>query len=292
MKFWLFCLIPCFICWAFPPPQGRSPSTPFISGDTFRFHADHVFDELDTSLKGEAVKRGETVFVKTDYLGEFFRSVHPDIGEPYVLISHNSDDGAPGSYASYLDDDRLIAWFAQNYDGTPHPKMNPIPIGLANFHWEHGNFKILEAIRAKKSKKKHLLYLNIAAATFLEERKKVVDLLSKKSFCHYRLGRPYKRFLSEVAQSSFVASPRGNGLDTHRLWESLYLGSIPIVKTSSLDCLYEGLPVLIVSDWGEVTEDKLKDVKRQFETKSWDLDKLYIDYWVNQIGAVKAQALR
>ena len=44
---------------------------------------------------------------------------------------------------------------------------------------------------------------------------------------------------------AFVASPRGLGLDTHRTWEALFLGSIVIVRSSSIDELFEDLPVVI-----------------------------------------------
>ena len=43
----------------------------------------------------------------------------------------------------------------------------------------------------------------------------------------------------------FILSPPGAGFDCHRTWEALYLGAIPIVKTSSLDPLYKDLPVVI-----------------------------------------------
>ncbi len=56
---------------------------------------------------------------------------------------------------------------------------------------------------------------------------------------------------------AFSISPHGNGLDCHRTWEDLALGCIVIVKTSPLDPLYEGLPVVIVDDWNEITKENL-----------------------------------
>jgi len=54
------------------------------------------------------------------------------------------------------------------------------------------------------------------------------------------------------AEYPFVISAAGNGLDCHRTWELLYLGSIVVTKTSPLDRLFDGLPVVIVEDWNEV----------------------------------------
>ena len=62
----------------------------------------------------------------------------------------------------------------------------------------------------------------------------------------------------EKTRYAFVVSPHGNGLDCHRTWESLVLGNIPIVKRSSIDPLYEGLPVVIVDDWREITPENSK----------------------------------
>ena len=58
----------------------------------------------------------------------------------------------------------------------------------------------------------------------------------------------------------FVLCPPGNGIDTHRTWEALALRSIPIVIRSSrlADRLYEGLPVVLVDSFREVTLPNLR----------------------------------
>ncbi|MEW5804411.1 MAG: hypothetical protein AB1847_20130 [bacterium] len=58
------------------------------------------------------------------------------------------------------------------------------------------------------------------------------------------------------AEYPFVVSAAGNGLDCHRTWELLYLGTIVITKTSSLDRLFDGLPVVIVEDWNEAGDKR------------------------------------
>jgi hypothetical protein len=63
--------------------------------------------------------------------------------------------------------------------------------------------------------------------------------------------------------------------------------SIPIVKSSSLDPLYKDLPVLIVSEWEEVTEDFLKSQKYRFNSKEKISEKLFIHYWINQIQDIQ-----
>lgn len=60
------------------------------------------------------------------------------------------------------------------------------------------------------------------------------------------------RFWSEVGRFAFVPCPSGRGLDTHRVWEALALGAVPIVISSSLDGLYSSFPVVTISDWSEL----------------------------------------
>jgi len=49
----------------------------------------------------------------------------------------------------------------------------------------------------------------------------------------------------------------GFGIDTHRFYESVWLGCTPIVISSGLDDLYKKFGALIVDSWDEVTEEVL-----------------------------------
>jgi hypothetical protein len=89
---------------------------------------------------------------------------------------------------------------------------------------------------------------------------------------------------------AFSVSPHGNGLDCHRTWEDLALGCIVIVKTSPLDPIYDGLPVVIVQDWSEVTEENLEKWLLQhgdaLSNPSYR-ERLTNRYWLNKMQAVK-----
>ena len=91
-----------------------------------------------------------------------------------------------------------------------------------------------------------------------------------------------------------MVSPHGNGLDCHRTWESLVLGNIVIVKRSSLDPLYEGLPVVIVDDWQQITRDNLK-VWHAAHSSAFDepavQEKLTNAYWVLRMRRLLAERL-
>tara|TARA_B100000963_G_C22639317_1_gene679502 strand:- start:9054 stop:9248 length:195 start_codon:yes stop_codon:yes gene_type:complete len=61
------------------------------------------------------------------------------------------------------------------------------------------------------------------------------------------------------------------------------LGCIPVVKTSSLDSLFNDLPVLILSDWSDLNEKLLENTLNNFSKKKFNLDKLSLKYWTDYI---------
>ena len=251
----------------------------YLSGDNFKSYCDYIYDETDKSLKPKKVKPNSCIFVKTDYINTFFKQIHHKIPYKYVLITHNSDYATSINKTHRHNDDKLIVWFGQNADIPSWKKVHPLPIGLANNMWPHGNKKIMDDIRSQSFEKKHLAYLNIKAFTYGKERNTVTSFFKNKTYCYKSSNKKYKEYLIDIAESKFTISPRGNGLDTHRLWEALYLGSIPVVKTSVLDSLYKDLPVLIINDWNEVTEEYLNENYELMKRKTYNLDKLNISYW-------------
>jgi len=276
-----------------PQEHTRRPSsTPYISGDTFRNMANFFVDQMRLPINPDNIKNGDIIFVVPDLLNYFFTELHPKITSRYILISHNGDVPAPGNYAYMLDDPKLIGWFAQNADIKYHPKLVHIPIGIANRYWPHGNIDILKELlpQIPSVKKTHLLYLNIALKNNPSVRNEVVQLFSTKSFCYSPAEKPWRSYLMDLAHSKFILSPRGNGLDCHRTWEALYMGSIPIVKTSTLDRLYEDLPVVIVNDWNEVNPEFLEKEYNEFKSKVFNAEKIYATYWINLIKSIQKQS--
>lgn len=277
--------------------SARPGSEPFISGDTFRKYANFIMDRKydfiknqDTRFNPKDVKKGDIIFVDLSCMEEFFTKFHPKIRSKYILITHNHDYSAPGKYFNYLKDKNLYVWFTQNADIACHPKLIPIPIGLSNKHWNQskGNDTQLKLMQEKfkfNEFKKYLLYGNFNVNTNPRLRKPIQVYFKKFPFCLWNLGRPkpYEEYLEDLVYSKFVLSPHGNGLDCIRTWEALYMGSYPVVKTSSLDQLYQDLPVLIVNKWEDVTQEFLEKKYFEMKSKKYNLNKLYFDYWLDLI---------
>lgn len=299
MFFWHFFFGICILLAGQSRPLfsgARGSSAPFISGDTFRAYADHIFDETTTTFHPEKVQAGDVVFVKTDWehLELFFIRYHPQIVNPYILLTHNSDHSAPGPFSSYLEDPKLLNWFAQNVEGESHPKLHPIPIGIANKRWRHGNPHTFSSLLklAKNQNRPYLCYLNFQPSTYPKERPYVWNLFAKQPWCTVSEPKALLSYLQDLSQSKFVLSPRGNGLDCHRTWEALLMGAIPIVRTSSLDPLFSDLPVLIIKDWEVISASYLNEQYERIKQKTYNMEKIFIPYWIGRIFSENGYSFR
>jgi hypothetical protein len=64
----------------------------------------------------------------------------------------------------------------------------------------------------------------------------------------------------KTLESRYALCPRGVGVDTHRFYECIYLGCVPIVvRTNTVfDRLYSAYPCLVVERWSDVTDHLLE----------------------------------
>ncbi len=262
----------------------RVPSYPYITGDTFRDICHHIIDETHIPFDPNKLRDGDIIFVNARYLDFFFKKIQPLLRARYVLVTHNDVAHVPGTYAPYLDDTRLIAWFGKNAV-VDHPKLFQIPIGIPNAYWPYGNTKILDEVRNNLDHyhKQHSLYVNFTLAHNKTERTQVMNQFQHAPWAYVCTEKPYKEYLEDLAQAYFVLSPAGTGLDCYRTWEALLVGCIPIVKSSALDSLYADLPVVIVDDWRQITQEFLEQQYRLMQQKEFNTQKLYMQMWRDYI---------
>ena len=88
--------------------------------------------------------------------------------------------------------------------------------------------------------------------------------------------------MEDLRRSKFTISPPGAGIDCHRIWESVAVGTVPIVENCHNISFYEDMPILIIENWDEVQEEHLNEQYDKIINKS--KDKLYLDYWVDKLG--------
>jgi hypothetical protein len=92
-------------------------------------------------------------------------------------------------------------------------------------------------------------------------------------------------YLRQLRESPMVLCPEGNGVDTHRLWETLYMGGIPVMlENPALDDLVEGLPVIRLRAWEEL--DNMSAIEELWDAavhRSWNQDRLLRSYWQREM---------
>ena len=263
-------------------PSLRKTHPKFITGDAFRNLAQHILDDCIPSFDPKAVKDKDIIFVKSVFIDDFFQQYHPHIDSHYILITHNDDNEVNEKYFTYLNHKKLIAWFALNVS-IEHEKLFVIPIGLPN-KYLLPSYNLIESIQLKPTHKTNLAYINFSPKNFPKERDFILNRFKDSSFCISRFDIPNHEYISDLNQTKFIFAPRGNGIDTYRAWEALYVGSIPIIKCAPpMQKLYEDLPVLLINDWNDISEEFLQEQYTIMTSKDYDLTKLSFEYWKSLI---------
>ena len=226
----------------------------------------------------------DITYVKTDvfYTGPLIwrGNEHPGKVCDISVIGH-SDYPVTDEIAKLF---RLIFCINRN---TNKQNVMGLPLGITNdcddspIHPIYGNRKIMVEVFSENIIKDNLAYINFNVRTFPVERKLIVDMFSDIS----KIGTPEDtiegrtKYLREIKSCKFVFCPRGNGIDTHRIWETLYMGSIPIVKYEEAHHLFTDLPILFINNWNEINENYLNIKYNEMINKDWNMDKLKQSYW-------------
>jgi hypothetical protein len=232
-------------------------------------------------------------YFKTDVL-VMGRTIHwrgrlhePPMGRQLLILAGHSDfpltDDIVRRYPSVL-------WFASN---TQSNKVRGLPLGITNdtdespLHRIYGNKEIMVEALRQPVVYKNVCYMNFVIDTFPSVRGPLFEMMKDKPWV--TVGTPVatlegrKAFLQEIRSHKFVLCPRGNGVDTHRLWETLYMGSIPIVIYDITHKDWTDLPILFIQDWSQITEEFLDSEYTRILNTRWNFSKLKMSYWIEKI---------
>jgi len=250
------------------------------------------------------IGRPISIYVCTDALPEFAKSVLPNIHRAFTLVSGDSD--MPVNAATLGDAINLIAnhvqlqkWFAQNKD-CEHAKIHALPIGLdLHSKWIEptiwGGGMILPALQELElrtilanaqlwAEREPMAYCDWVMALERGDRQECKDRIDASICVYPQESIARSQAWARQANYAFVISPAGAGTDCHRTWEALALGCVPIVKRSGITALFEELPVIVVNDWSEVTRTLLETKHQEMQHQTFDFSKLFMSYWKNQIN--------
>lgn len=274
------------------------PSTDIIQGERFRWlwHGDrnygpywmsfHVAEDFQAWSPPEEWPPIMACYVKGDLTDTFFQKIWPRIPQnvTLILITHNADFEVTEQYRSYLNDTKLRWWFGQNAQ-IKHPKLVALPIGLANSEWNHGQVDVLQRnCKTTFPFKKNVLYVNFTAT---HPDRAVIRQAIETAAKH---GAPvwfdqnvdHETYLKNMSQCKFVACARGNGADTHRLWECIYTGGIPVIYEPALH-KYDWLPSHMVPSLKPAQIEWSLPMKENFWHVGHGRAYWRFSYWKNRI---------
>tara|TARA_B100000963_G_scaffold316946_1_gene297066 strand:+ start:77 stop:952 length:876 start_codon:yes stop_codon:yes gene_type:complete len=233
----------------------------------------------------ESIKKSlvdvKNIMVKIDYIHYFEQKIMPHITQPFNLITHLGDNEVNTTHVGILLNPLLLKWYGQNINFN-HPKLTSLPIGIEDLYFARSDPDKLIELSQKKSKKKNLIYINCGNTHPSRPimQKKLVDM-GYKIFPK----TDWKNYMDIIAASKFVFCPRGNGIDTHRFWETYAANSIPIILDEYyIERDFPDATVLVVGDVNVLTPEFLEEKYCELsENYNYDKKYLSIEYWKQQI---------
>ena len=219
-------------------------------------YAGDKFIDLDQLSKPFDNKR--IIFCYTHSISdELIRKLHY-MQNNFVLIFHNSDHSFKEKHLVLFCNLNLKHIYSQNCD-VIHEKVTPLPIGIANSMWPHGDLDIWERVLRKiPSKKTRTIYFYFNTLTNSDKRERCQRII-KERVEPVAYTSNYHDYLSLLSTYKYAICPEGNGIDTHRFWECLYLGVIPICLKNKVTNYYaKKLPIVLLNDWRELSVSALE----------------------------------
>ena len=286
--------------------NSRQSSRPFISVDYWLELSDTILDSPGKKLG----KNAKIIFLKTDLISNYIEQLENHNTDFILISASNIDYCVP--YLSYPGNNNLVSrilncknllrWFCKN-PCIVNPKIEPIPIG-PKWQWHstefYGESKTKHLHIFKKycmnpkklfySNKSKLLYINFTPSStsnpfykpHVNNRENALKDLSR-NFDTTNNKLDFENYIIQLSKYKFCISPPGNGIDCHRTWEALMVGTIPIVVASPLDKLFDNLPVIIVRDYKSISKKYLDEKYYELRRKKYNFSKLYTNYWKKYI---------
>jgi hypothetical protein len=212
------------------------------------------------------------------------------------------------SLTRVLDSPNVRNAFMANLDTKDfHTKLKPIPIGLAN---EWGGYPTDLSFYSQhdvSSQIRHRFESNTKKVSFMNRlytgNGQWADRAMARRYCELYLpdlvsvfsgNMPYREFIEKLSDLPFTICVHGGGIDPcPKAWESILIGTIPIVKKyPSLMEAYEGLPVMFVDEFdrNHINNETLFDTFNRFidhfenpDLREQVVNKCLLQYWVNKM---------
>ena len=231
------------------------------------------------------LKKNDTIFTNSYFIKNLFyllKNLDQELG---ITLITNQTDHLLHKEIYKLKPKCIKRWFSINVEHEAE-NLIPVPLGLSNNYspknllpQDFDNFNEMnDGIRKDK------VYINFNINTNFKEREQLYENFKEKEWTVGESSNLSKKeYYEKLANHTFALAPWGNGVDTHRIWESLYLGTIPITKYHHTFSTSKDLPILFVNDYSEITRELLDAYLISSKEKKYSYEKLESNYWSSLI---------
>jgi hypothetical protein len=264
---------------------------PYLNNDAFRKICDHCFWHDGAPVENAAFRSGDIVFCKIDEVWRIFRALRRTRKRIVLVTGEGFKPVTPDLYRQKPP--HVAHWFGTNMFAIAED-VTPLPLGV-------GNAAGGSALRPEEfpvdpprpENRSLLLYANFTSATNSAVREPLSRWVAGKSWItstgHTGDGGK-AAYLEALRRHHFVLCPPGAGEDTHRMWESLYCGAIPVVRCSPVMRTFHDLPVLFVDEFRNLTEKFLREILAHWPHEKFSRLKLRHDYWRDRLEHARGSA--
>lgn len=130
----------------------------------------------------------------------------------------------------------IVRWYVVNCN-IDHPRITRIPFGVNKEFINAAEGQLVNSYTPADIKK---CYVNFSPNT-LERAELLTSLKGRNGFC-VKQSIPVEEYVSDILDSDAVVCPFGNGWDSYRILETIYLGKLPLwEKYHRILSAYNGL---------------------------------------------------
>jgi hypothetical protein len=223
-----------------------------LSGDVFADSADAAVypprfrGSQPSSLQ---VSEARIIFCPSDRAEEFFSDFKGKVNAKLLILGNGDRDflepisRVPSSIQHIV---------CQNLNFVDK-RYHLLPIGIENTRLATNGKLDLFSSRFVDVRKSNKVLVGPISLTHIE-RNEIIDSNYTSEIVIKQMDRVKPKEYAHISSHyRFVGAPRGNGIDTHRFWETLYRGGIPIVKKSvwSSQVRLMNVPLVEIDSWSE-----------------------------------------
>tara|TARA_B100002051_G_C16696199_1_gene618291 strand:- start:406 stop:1455 length:1050 start_codon:yes stop_codon:yes gene_type:complete len=237
------------------------------------------------------LNENDIIFCNTDFLPNLFSDLRKISKLKNLILLTNQTDEMITKRIYNKKPSCISKWYSINVEYDVE-SLVPIPYGLSN-EYSPKNLKYSDFRNIYKDINDETIsmYINFRITNYKERE------LLYKEFAKYnwvQIDSPniaINEYVNNLSLHNFVLSPWGNGVDTHRIWETLYSGSIPITKYHQTFSNLQGLPILFVDDYKDITYELLNDFITTLDQDAFKNKKLDVFYWIDKIKKNKNEII-